>query len=323
MTITARSHSLVGSTLRQPELGQLGHVRIVVGDIAAARAQQLEDLQRRRLAQVAHARLVADPDEQDPRAVDGLAHVVERALDLLQAEVGHLLVDLAGELDELGRHVVLARLPGQVERIDRQAVATHPGARLEAHEAERLGRRGVDDLPDVDPHPVRQDRQLVDERDVDRAEDVLQQLGQLRDLRRGDGDERLAHAAVEVEGSLGALACEAADELGRVADREVRAAGIDALGREREREVLARVQTRLLQQRHQMLARRAGEGGRLEHDELALADHAGQRLGGGEQRSEVGLAVAVERRGDADEDRLGLVQLDGAGGEGEAGLRVP
>ena len=61
-----------------------------------------------------------------------------------------------------------------------------PGPGLEAHEAERLGRGGVDDLPDVDPHPVGEHRQLVDERDVDRAEDVLQQLGELGDLGRGD-----------------------------------------------------------------------------------------------------------------------------------------
>ncbi len=41
-------------------------------------------------------------------------------------------------------------------------------------------------------------------------------------------------------------------------------------------------------------------------------DHAGERLRGAEQRAEVGLAVAVQRRRDADEDRLGLVQVDGA-----------
>ena len=60
---------------------------------------------------------------------------------------------------------------------------------------------------------------------------------------------------------------------------------------------------------------RAGEGRRLEHDELALGDHAGERARGVQQRAEVGLAVARQRRRDADEDRLGLVQLDEARGE--------
>ena len=66
-----------------------------------------------------------------------------------------------------------------------------------------------------------------------------------------------------------------------------------------------------------------GEGRRLEHDELALRDHAGERPGGAEQRAEVGLAVAVQRRGDADEDRLGPVQVDGARGEARAVRRPP
>ena len=122
--------------------------------------------------------------------LDRLARVVQRPLGLLEAEVGHLLVDLAGELDELGREVVLARLPGQVERVDRQAVAAHAGPGLEAHEAVGLGRGGVDDLPDVDAHAVGEHRHLVDERDVDRAEDVLEQLGELGDLGRGDAARR-------------------------------------------------------------------------------------------------------------------------------------
>ncbi|MCL2770232.1 MAG: nucleotide sugar dehydrogenase, partial [Solirubrobacterales bacterium] len=46
--------------------------------------------------------------------------VVEDALDLGHAVVGHLLVDLPGQLDELGRHVELARAPGEVEGVDGQ-----------------------------------------------------------------------------------------------------------------------------------------------------------------------------------------------------------
>ena len=86
---------------------------------------------------------------------------------------------MPGQLDELGGHVELARAPAQIEGVDGQAVAAHAGAGLEAHEAVGLGRGGVDDLPDVDAHAVGQHRELVDERDVDRAEDVLEQLRQL------------------------------------------------------------------------------------------------------------------------------------------------
>ena len=45
------------------------------------------------------------------------------------AEVRHVLVDLAGELDELGVEVVLARLPREVERVDRDAVPAEARAR--------------------------------------------------------------------------------------------------------------------------------------------------------------------------------------------------
>ena len=45
----------------QPELGDLGDVGVVVGDLGAEVAQQAGDLQRRGLAQVADAGLVGDP----------------------------------------------------------------------------------------------------------------------------------------------------------------------------------------------------------------------------------------------------------------------
>ena len=245
----------------------------------------------------------------------GLAGVVERALGLLQAEVGHLLVDLAGELDELGREVVLAGLPGQVERVDRQAVAAHSGAWLEAHEAVGLGRGRVDDLPDVDAHAVGEHRHLVHERDVDRAEDVLEQLGELGDLGRRDAHDLVAHGRVDRDRGVGAGRREAADDLRRRAEGEVGPARVHALGREGQREVLPGAQPALLEQRHHVLARRAGERRRLEDHGLAAADDSGQRLRGAEQRAQVRLAIARQRRGDAHEDRVRLVQFDVARGE--------
>ena len=44
--------------------------------------------------------------------------------------VGHALVDLGGQLDELGVEIVLPGLPGQVVRIDRDAVAADARARV-------------------------------------------------------------------------------------------------------------------------------------------------------------------------------------------------
>ena len=132
VTISARSAPSSASSkprLCSAALGQRGHVRVVVDEVGAERAEQRHDLQRRRLAHVADAGLVADAEDRDAAAVDRLARVVEHALDLRDAVVGHLLVDLAGQLDELGRQVELARAPRQVERVDRQAVAAHARAR--------------------------------------------------------------------------------------------------------------------------------------------------------------------------------------------------
>src|SRR5262249_8109487 len=75
------------------------------------------------------------------------------------------------------------RSPGQVRRVDWQAVAADAWSGLEAHETERLRRRRVDGTPDVDVEVVCEHRQLVHERNVDVAERILEQLGELGLLR--------------------------------------------------------------------------------------------------------------------------------------------
>ena len=205
-------------------VGQLRDEGVVVGDLGAEVAQEADDPQRRRFAGVADPRLVGGAEDQDPRALHRLAGAVQSALDPPHAELRLRLIDLARQLDELRVEVVLARLEGEVEGVDREAVAAHPGAGLEAHEAERLGRRRVDHLPDVDPEPVAELGDFVDQGDVDRAEDVLQELCQLGGLRRADDLDRVADLRVEGGGALGAGGGDAADQLRRGADRVVGAA---------------------------------------------------------------------------------------------------
>ena len=206
-----------------------GDEGIVVGEVRSQLAQHGDDLQRRRLADVADPGLVADPEQQHPGALDRLLGLVEGAGDPVDAVGGLGAVDFPGQLDELGVEVVLARLEGEVEGVDRQAVAAHPRAGVEAHEPERLGRRGFDHLPDVDPEPVAELGKLVDEGDVDRAEDVLEQLRQLRCLRRGEDDDLAADQLVQLAGSLGAGFGQAADQLRRGAHGVVGAARVDPL----------------------------------------------------------------------------------------------
>ena len=108
---------------------------------------------------------------------------------------------------------------------------------------------GVDDLPNVDAEPVAEHRQLVDERDVDRAEDVLEQLGELGGVGAADLDHRVADLRVELDRALGARVGQPTDELRGGADRVVGAARVDSLWREGEVEVPARRETGFLEDR--------------------------------------------------------------------------
>jgi len=58
-------------------------------------------------------------------------------------------------------------------------VAADPGSRIEDLEAERLGAGAPDRVPQVDAQLVAEDGHLVDQRDIDVAVGVLQQLGHL------------------------------------------------------------------------------------------------------------------------------------------------
>ena len=65
----------------------------------------------------------------DARSLDRLACVVERVLHLVDHEVRHLAVDIAGQLDEARLDAGLLGLPGKIERIDGDAVAAQARAR--------------------------------------------------------------------------------------------------------------------------------------------------------------------------------------------------
>ena len=282
-------------------------VRIVVADLRPLLAEQLNQADGGALAQVVDVLLVGQPEDQHLRSLERLALLVQGVHGPLHHVVRHLPVDLAGQLDEAGIELELARLPGQVEGIDGNAVPAQPRPRVEGHEAERLGLGGVDHFPQIDVHPLAEQLHLVDQRDVHAAEDVLQQLGQLRfagPLHRhhlGDG------AGVERAGHLGALARESAYHLGNRRGVEARVSRVLALRREGEEEVHARAQPGELFQDglHHFLGG-AGIGGALEHHQLAGAHVGPDRARGVLDVRHVRLAVRVQRRGHAHDQRVGL-----------------
>jgi len=126
--------------------------------------------------------------------------------------------------------LVFARLPSQVERINRDAVPAETGAGVEGHESEGFGGGGIDDVPDVDVHLLEDDFEFIDEGNIDGAEDVLGQLRRLGDAAGADRMDGIEGERVQLDAAFEALRRVAAHDLGDGLDRVVLAAGILPLG---------------------------------------------------------------------------------------------
>ena len=125
-----------------------------------------------------------------------------------------------------------------------------------------------------------------------------------------DGHQRLDGQAVDLSRPRRARRREAADHLGGGAGRVVGAPRVDALGREGEEEVDARLETGAgFEERRKLMARGAGIGRALESHELAAPQVPGQLTGALLDQGQVGLAIGVQRRRQADD--AGLAVLGG------------
>ena len=216
----------------------------------------------------------------------------------------HRAVDVVGERDEPRLEPVRAHLPRQVQRIDRDAVAADAGTGIERHEPEGLGGGGIDHFPRVHAQAPAHERELVGERDVDVAEDVLVQLHELGHLRARDRVHARDDLPVERGRQLGAGGRDAAHDLGNVADLEDRVARIDPLRREGDEEVQADAGAARLEHRQQQLLRAPRVRGALEDDQLARLVAGRRLLGRGHDVGDVGILGLPQRRGHADHDHV-------------------
>jgi hypothetical protein len=294
-------------------------VRVGILHPGALRLQALEQLHGGGFAHVVHVLLVGDAQDQDPCAAHRLAAAVERLRELLHHVVRHGVVDLAGQLDEARVHPELARLPRQVEGVDGDAMAAQARARVVGHEAEGLGGGRVDDLEQVDAHALADHLQLVDQADVHRAMDVLQQLGHLGHARGADRHDPVHGQGVKglADGPAGRR--HAADQLGDVARVELRVARILPLGREDQEQVLADREAAALDDRLQDLLGGPRPGGAFQGDQLPAPQVRRHRLGGADHVRQVRLPHPVERGGHADDQRIGLAGQRKIGGGAQAG----
>ena len=279
-------------------------MRIAVGQSRPLGVQNSHHVERRRLPDVVDVALIGDAGDQDVRPVQRFSLHVERIGDLGDHRVRHRGVDVSGELDEPGLESLLLGFPRKIERVDRDAVAAQPGARVEGHEAERLGFRGVDDFPDVDAERVAHQRDLVDEPDVDRAERVLEQLHHLGDTRRADGDDRVDRRPVERGSQRAADGRGPADDLWHIASIERAVARVDPLGRKGKEEIDPCLEPALFEERLHDLLRGARIGRRFEHDEQSWMQVRRDRFDCRDDIGQVGILRLAERRRHADVDRV-------------------
>src|SRR5450759_5882794 len=151
-----------------------------------------------------------------------------------------MVVNVVGELHEPDTSSKASLdPPGQVRRVDRQAVATDSWPRREPHVSERLGRGRVDGRPDVYAEVMRVHRKLVHEGNVYVPEGVLQQLRELGFLAGGRSDSHLDKGGVEALHRLQRGGVDAGHDLGCVPEVPGRVARVDPLRAIAEVEVCA------------------------------------------------------------------------------------
>src|SRR5438874_8880185 len=91
----------------------------------------------------------------------------------------HPCVDLAGQLDEARVLTILARFPGEIKRIDRNAMPAQSWAGIKRHETKRFCFRRFDYFPDVNAHRGIDHLQFVYQRDIYAAKNVFEQFRRL------------------------------------------------------------------------------------------------------------------------------------------------
>ena len=178
------------------------------------------------------AGLECDADNADPRPTDGGRADVQRRGTEADDMARHRQVDVACRLDESVDEVELTRPPSEVVRIDRDAMAADAGPRREPHETKRLRARGVEDLPNIETHPLAKQRELIHQGDVDVAKDVLVKLGQFSRVRRREPNDSIGDPLEESSCPLARLGRKAPDEPRNGRGKTLRVSRVDPLRRE-------------------------------------------------------------------------------------------
>src|SRR5207249_3065565 len=107
---------------------------------------------------------------------------------------------------------IFPSFPRQVKWINGNTMSAEPWSRIKRHEAKGLGFRRLDDLPYVNTHRLVDYLQLIDQRNVYAAENILQQLGRFSSPARTHRNNLLDGPAIKLNGSLSAGRGKAPDD---------------------------------------------------------------------------------------------------------------
>ena len=233
----------------------------------------------------------------------------------------HQPVDVPRQLDEARLHTGLLGLPTQVEGIDGDAVPSQTRAGVERHEAEWLGGRGVDHLPDIDFDAVTHQRNLVHQSDVDHAERVFQQFDHLGHLRGTHRHHVLERLLVEDSPDLRAGRGAAADYFGDVRGLKLRIAGIHPLRREAQKEIGSHLQPGFQKHRQHYFVGSARIGGGFQSHQHPGMEIPGDLLARRHDVAHVWIFGLAQRRGDTNVDGVEVLDHRKIGGAAQfAGL---
>ena len=164
-----------------------------------------------------------------------------------------MVVDVVGEFHETkGVADRPLYLPRQVARVDWKAMTSNARSGIKPHEAEGFGRGCVKGPPHIDTQVIGEHGDLVDQRDVDMAERVLDQLDQFRLTGRLHRNRPLHEGPVEVLHRTERRLVDTRHHFRGVRQAPLRIAGVEALRAVSDQKITAGCQLgAVFEDRHQ------------------------------------------------------------------------
>src|SRR5271157_760326 len=162
--------------------------------------------------------------------------------------------------------------PGQIEGVDRNAVAAKSRPGIECLKAERLALGCLDHVPYIYIHAIIKHLQFIDECDVDGAVGVFKDLACLCHLWAEYGDNPDYHFAIKRDREFQAGWFQSPHHLGNGRCRELRVPGVFALWAESEEKVAPWFQSSGREQGEDHLPGGSRVGSALQNDQLTRTE---------------------------------------------------